>query len=46
MRNVYKPANRIANSIKTALTHAPKILLTATLTEFTIRIIRFSKHCR
>lgn len=30
LRNVYKPANRIANTIKTALAHAPKILLTAT----------------
>lgn len=31
LRNVYKPANKIANAIKDALVHAPKkILLTAT----------------
>jgi len=30
LRNVYKPTNRIANAIKAALAHAPKILLTAT----------------
>lgn len=30
LRNVYKPTNKIANSIKNALAHAPKILLTAT----------------
>lgn len=30
LRNVYKPNNRIANSIKNALAKAPKVLLTAT----------------
>lgn len=30
LRNVYKPKNKIANAIKSALQHAPKILLTAT----------------
>lgn len=30
LRNVYKPNNRIANSIKSALAQAPKVLLTAT----------------
>jgi ERCC4-related helicase len=30
LRNVYKPKNKIANSIKLAIQHAPKILLTAT----------------
>ena len=30
LRNVYKPTNRIANAIKDAIKHAPKILLTAT----------------
>lgn len=30
LRNVYKPNNKIANSLKKALQHAPKILLTAT----------------
>ena len=30
LRNVYKPKNKIANSIKVAIQHAPKILLTAT----------------
>jgi ERCC4-related helicase len=30
LRNVYKPANRIANAIKDAVSHAPKVLLTAT----------------
>ena len=30
LRNVYKPNNKIANSIKNALSHAPKVLLTAT----------------
>lgn len=30
LRNVYKPKNKIANAIKTAIQHAPKILLTAT----------------
>lgn len=30
LRNVYKPNNKIANAIKKALQHAPKILLTAT----------------
>ena len=30
LRNVYKPTNRIANAIKNAISHAPKVLLTAT----------------
>lgn len=30
LRNVYKPNNKIANAIKDAIHHAPKILLTAT----------------
>jgi len=30
LRNVYKPTNKIANAIKRAVSHAPKILLTAT----------------
>ncbi|MEW6381259.1 MAG: SNF2-related protein [bacterium] len=30
LRNVYKPSNKIANAIKDAVAHAPKILLTAT----------------
>jgi len=30
LRNVYKPNNRIANAIKSAVSHAPKALLTAT----------------
>ncbi|SKA85692.1 Helicase conserved C-terminal domain-containing protein [Prosthecobacter debontii] len=30
LRNVYKPTNRIANAIKAAVAHAPKVLLTAT----------------
>jgi len=30
LRNVYKPSNKIAKSIKESLAHAPKILLTAT----------------
>lgn len=30
LRNVYKPANRIANAIKSAVFQAPKLLLTAT----------------
>ena len=30
LRNVYKPANVIANTLKGALEHAPKLLLTAT----------------
>mgnify|MGYP000848843242 CR=1 FL=1 len=30
LRNVYKPSNKIANSIKNAVKHAPKLLLTAT----------------
>jgi ERCC4-related helicase len=30
LRNVYKPTNRIANAIKTAIAHSPKVLLTAT----------------
>jgi ERCC4-related helicase len=30
LRNVYKPQNKIANALKNALQHAPKILLTAT----------------
>lgn len=30
LRNVYKPSNKIANTIKNSVSHAPKILLTAT----------------
>ena len=30
LRNVYKPTNRIANAIKSAIEKAPKVLLTAT----------------
>lgn len=30
LRNVYKPGNKIANSIKNSLSHAKKVLLTAT----------------
>ncbi|HEY6083292.1 MAG TPA: SNF2-related protein [Chitinophagaceae bacterium] len=30
LRNVYKPSNKIARAIKEAVTHTPKILLTAT----------------
>lgn len=30
LRNVYKPNNKIANIIKSSLSHAPKVLLTAT----------------
>ncbi|MBN2827626.1 MAG: DEAD/DEAH box helicase [Tissierellales bacterium] len=30
LRNVYKPNNKIANSIKDSIQHSPKILLTAT----------------
>ena len=30
LRNVYKPANKIANMIKSAVAHSPKLLLTAT----------------
>lgn len=30
LRNVYKPKNKIANAIKSAIQHSPKILLTAT----------------
>lgn len=30
LRNVYKPNNKVANAIKAAIAHAPKILLTAT----------------
>lgn len=30
LRNVYKPSNIIANTLKQALAHAPKLLLTAT----------------
>lgn len=30
LRNVYKPTNVIANTLKAALAHAPKLLLTAT----------------
>jgi ERCC4-related helicase len=30
LRNVYKTTNRIANAIKNAIAHAPKVLLTAT----------------
>ena len=29
LRNAYKPNNKIANAIKKAVSHAPKILLTA-----------------
>ena len=30
LRNVYRPSNKIARSIKNAVSHAPKVLLTAT----------------
>ena len=30
LRNVYKPTNKIANAVKRAVSHAPKMLLTAT----------------
>ncbi len=30
LRNVYKPSNKIATAVKSAVAHAPKILLTAT----------------
>jgi len=30
LRNVYKPSNKIAKKIKTALANSPKVLLTAT----------------
>jgi len=30
LRNVYKPTNKIANAIKNSVSHAPKVLLTAT----------------
>ena len=30
LRNVYKPSNKIANAIKSSLSHAQKVLLTAT----------------
>ena len=30
LRNVYKNSNKIANAVKTAVAHAPKLLLTAT----------------
>jgi hypothetical protein len=30
LRNVYKPTNKISNAVKRAVSHAPKILLTAT----------------
>lgn len=30
LRNVYKPQNKIANAVKNAVAHTPKILLTAT----------------
>jgi SNF2 family DNA or RNA helicase len=30
LRNVYKPTNKISNAVKKAVSHAPKILLTAT----------------
>jgi SNF2 family DNA or RNA helicase len=30
LRNVYKPTNKIANMIKSAVAHSPKLLLTAT----------------
>jgi len=37
LRNVYKPTNRIANAIKNALAHAPKVLLTATPLQNTLQ---------
>ncbi len=37
LRNVYKPTNRIANAIKNAVAHAPKILLTATPLQNTLQ---------
>ena len=30
LRNAYKPQNKIANAVKNAVAHTPKILLTAT----------------
>ncbi len=45
LRNVYKPQNKIANSIKTSVNHVPKILLTATpLQNSLLELYRFSKH--
>ncbi len=49
LRNVYKPQNKIANALKNALQHAPKILLTATplqnsLLEFNICYLRNLKR--
>jgi len=37
LRNVYKPTNRIANAIKNAISHAPKVLLTATPLQNTLQ---------
>jgi ERCC4-related helicase len=37
LRNVYKPTNRIANAIKNAIAHAPKVLLTATPLQNTLQ---------
>jgi len=37
LRNVYKPQNRIANAIKNAISHAPKVLLTATPLQNTLQ---------
>lgn len=37
LRNVYKPQNRIANAIKNAIAHAPKVLLTATPLQNTLQ---------
>ena len=37
LRNVYKPTNRIANAIKNAVSHAPKVLLTATPLQNTLQ---------
>ena len=37
LRNVYKPTNRIANAIKSAIAHAPKVLLTATPLQNTLQ---------
>lgn len=37
LRNVYKPTNRIANAIKSAIAHAPKVLLTPTPLQNTLQ---------
>jgi ERCC4-related helicase len=37
LRNVYRPQNRIANAIKNAIAHAPKVLLTATPLQNTLQ---------